>query len=226
MTAKGKLGRFIKLLAPGPGRRHGAGRAEGRGPAALTRRMHGTEAALPPGSTAGATWCPRAARCWTSLAAAGGTCAGSRERGHPVAGVDRDAEALAAAGARWARPCVADIENGPWPLAGPPLRRGGRHQLPVAAAASRASWQPWRRAACCSTKPSPQGNETVGKPSRAGLPAAARANCCAPMPGLRVVAYEDGFLDEPAALRPADRRRARAAGAGRPRRCRRATCSS
>ena len=61
---------------------------------------------------------------------------------------------------------LADIENGPWPFAGRALRARGRHQLPVAAAACRASLAASRRAACCCYETFAAGNETVGKPSR------------------------------------------------------------
>ena len=48
----------------------------------------------------------------------------------------------------------------------PALRRGGRHQLPVARRCCPTSWRRWRPAACCSTKPSPPATKRVGKPSR------------------------------------------------------------
>ena len=105
---------------------------------------------------------------------------------------------------------LADIEAGPWPFAGQHVRRGGRHQLPVAAAAAR------HRAAVAPGgvllyETFAAGNESVGKPSRADFLLQPRriAAACA---GLRVVAYEDGFLAEPerfvqriAAVRPSRR---------------------
>ena len=57
------------------------------------------------------------------------------------------------------------------------------------------------------------GNESVGKPSRPDF-LLRPANCSSAARGLRVVAYEDGFLDSAAALRAAHRRGARAGAAG------------
>ena len=75
MTAKGKLGRFVKLIAPGM--------VESMALAALKDEVEAATDArhrrrLRPGSGAGATWCPPAARCWTWPAAAAATCAGSQ----------------------------------------------------------------------------------------------------------------------------------------------------
>jgi SAM-dependent methyltransferase len=116
------------------------------------------------------------------------------ERGGRVAGVDRDAaavEPLRGLG----EIVVADIESGPWPFEG---RRFDavvvtnylwRPLLPaIVAAVAEGGWLLYETFAA--------GNETVGKPSnpafllRPGelLDAAA---------GLRVVAYEDGFLATP-----------------------------
>jgi SAM-dependent methyltransferase len=78
--------------------------------------MHGSEAPSP--------WVVR----FAALVPAGGTvldlaCGRGRhmrwfaERGHPVTGVDRDADALAQCAAV-GETLLADIENGPWPLAG------------------------------------------------------------------------------------------------------------
>ena len=86
------------------------------------------------------------------------------QRGHPVTGVDRDPQALAAARA-WGEVVEADIEGGPWPLPG---RRFGcvvvTHYL----------WRPLLPAIVDSVAPGgvllyetfAAGNETVGKPSR------------------------------------------------------------
>jgi SAM-dependent methyltransferase len=114
--------------------------------------------------------------------------------GHPVTGVDRDAHALAAARA-WGEVVEADIESGPGP-ARPPLRRRGRHPLPVAPAAAHPRGQ--RRAGgVLLYETFAAGNETVGKPSRPDflLQPGELLQACQ---GLRIVAYEDGFLDAPA----------------------------
>ena len=120
------------------------------------------------------------------------------QRGHPVNGVDRDPQALAAAS--WhldgaGELVVADIENGPWPYAGRTF--GGvivTHYL----------WRALMPALVASVEPGgvliyetfATGNETVGKPSRPDFllqPGELLAACS----GLRIVAYEDGFLDGP-----------------------------
>ncbi len=127
-------------------------------------------------------------------------------RGHPVTGVDRAPEAIAAAQA-WGEAVQADIENGPWPLAGRSF--GGvivTHYL----------WRPLLPVIVAAVAPGgvliyetfAAGNETVGKPSRPDflLQPGELLRACA---GLRIVAYEDGFLEGPprfvqriAAVRP------------------------
>lgn len=153
------------------------------------------------GSLAPSPWVQR----WSPLVRDGGTvldvaCGSGRhvrwfaERGCKVTGVDRDATALAPLAA-FGETVVADIENGPWPLPG---RRFD------AVVVTHYLWRPlfatlrdslaeggaliWETFA--------DGNQSVGKPSnpdfllRPGeLLAAAGA--------LRIVAYEDGFLDAP-----------------------------
>ena len=117
------------------------------------------------------------------------------ERGHTVTGVDRDAQALAAS-TGLGELIEADIENGPWPLPG--RRFGGvvvtnylwRALMPQildnVALGGVLIYETFA-----------VGNETVGKPSRPDFllrPGELLQAC----QGLRVVAYEDGFLDEPA----------------------------
>ena len=157
------------------------------------QQMHGTEAPSP--------WIVR----WSGLVPAGATvldvaCGFGRhlrwfrERGHPVCGVDRAPEAVAAV-APLGDILQADIENGPWPYAG---RAFGavvvtnylwRDRLPdIVAAVAPGGVLLYETFA--------QGNETVGKPSRPDFllrPGELLATCH----GLRVVAYEDGFLDGP-----------------------------
>jgi SAM-dependent methyltransferase len=118
-------------------------------------------------------------------------------RGHPVVGVDRDPEAIALLGdlAGASRVELADIENGPWPFEGQAF--GGvvvTHYL----------WRPLLPTIVGSVAPGgvliyetfAAGNETVGKPSRADflLRPGELLQACA---GLRVVAFEDGFMDAP-----------------------------
>ncbi len=119
-------------------------------------------------------------------------------RGHPVTGVDRDAQALASAA--WhldgaGELVLADIENGPWPFAG---RQFG------AVVVTNYLWRALLPTLVASVAPGgvllyetfATGNETVGKPSRPDFllrPGELLAACA----GLRVVAYEDGFEDPP-----------------------------
>ncbi|MFT3776935.1 MAG: class I SAM-dependent methyltransferase [Ottowia sp.] len=118
-------------------------------------------------------------------------------RGHPVTGVDRDAQALASL-AGLGELIEADIENGPWPLPG---RRFG------AVVVTHYLWRPLLPTLLASVAEGgaliyetfAAGNETVGKPARPDflLRPGELLAACAP-PGWRVVAYEDGFLDAPA----------------------------
>jgi SAM-dependent methyltransferase len=117
-----------------------------------------------------------------------------KDRGHRVCGVDRSPEAIEAV-AGLGEAVLADIEQGPWPFAG---RSFGavvvtnylwRARLPdIVAAVAAGGVLLYETFAA--------GNETVGKPSRPDFllaPGELLAACAA----LRVVAYEDGFLDAP-----------------------------
>lgn len=128
-------------------------------------------------------------------------CGGGRHlrwfqaRGHAVTGIDRDPLAVQAA-AQAGEAIEADIENGPWPLAG---RTFG------AVVVTHYLWRPLLPAIVQCVAPGgvllyetfAQGNETVGRPARPDflLRPGELLGACA---GLRVVAYEDGFLDDPA----------------------------
>lgn len=156
--------------------------------------MHGTEQP--------SAWIRR----WSHLVAPGGAvldlaCGHGRHmrwfrvQGHPVTGVDRDPAAIEAI-AGLGEALQADIENGPWPLDG---RRFD------AVVVTNYLWRPLLPAIVASVAPGgvllyetfAAGNETVGKPSRPDflLQPGELLRACAE---LRVVAYEDGFLDEPA----------------------------
>jgi SAM-dependent methyltransferase len=172
--------------------------------------MHGTEAPSP--------WVAR----WGHLVPAGGAvldvaCGHGRHlrwfqgRGHPVAGVDRSEEAIAAL-AGLGEVVLADIENGPWPFAGRAF---------AGVVVTNYLWRPLLPAIVEGVAPGgvliyetfAAGNETVGKPSRPDFllrPGELLQACAA----LRVVAYEDGFLDHPprfvqriAAIRATDENR-------------------
>lgn len=154
---------------------------------------------------------------WSHLLPAGGhvldvACGSGRHmrwfsgRGHPVIGVDRDAQALASASA-FGQTVLADIEAGPWPFAGQTFDAVvvtnylWRARLPdIVAAVAPGGVLLYETFA--------RGNESVGKPSRPDflLESGELLRACA---DLRVVAYEDGFLAAPerfvqriAAVRP------------------------
>jgi SAM-dependent methyltransferase len=116
------------------------------------------------------------------------------QRGHAVTGVDRAPEAIASA-ARFGRALQADIENGPWPFAG---------QVFGAVLVTNYLWRARLPDIVAAMAPGgvllyetfAAGNESVGKPSRPDflLQPGELLTACA---GLRVVAYEDGFLTDP-----------------------------
>jgi SAM-dependent methyltransferase len=155
--------------------------------------MHGTEEASP--------WVQR----WSHLVPANGSvldvaCGAGRHmrwfaaRGHAVTGVDRSPEAIEAV-KNLGEAVLADIENGPWPFAG---------RIFDAVIVTNYLWRPLLPAIAASVAAGgvliyetfAAGNETVGKPSRPDflLQPGELLRACA---DLRVVAYEDGFLDEP-----------------------------
>lgn len=158
--------------------------------------------ASPHGSEPPSAWVQR----WSHLVAPGGSvldvaCGHGRhlrwfaQRGHPVVGVDRSPEAIAAV-AGLGEVLQADIEAGPWPYAGRSF---------AAVVVTHYLWRPLLPAIVAAVAPGgvllyetfAAGNETVGKPSRPDFllqPGELLAAC----QGLRIVAYEDGFLDAPA----------------------------
>ena len=115
-------------------------------------------------------------------------------RGHVVTALDRDAEAMAALRGI-AEVVVADIERGPWPLPG---RRFD------AVIVTNYLWRPLLPAIVAATGPGgvllyetfAVGNATVGRPANPEfllLP----GELLGAASGLRIVAYEDGFLTDP-----------------------------
>jgi SAM-dependent methyltransferase len=127
-------------------------------------------------------------------------------RGHPVTGVDRAPDAIAAASA-FGDAVLADLENGPWPFAGRQFD---------AVIVTNYLWRTLLPVMASSVAPGgvllyetfAAGNETVGKPSRPDF-LLAPGELLGAFDALRVVAYENGFLDEPqryvqriAAIRP------------------------
>lgn len=143
-------------------------------------------------------------RRWSHLAPAGGSvldvaCGRGRHArwfhalGHRVTALDRSAEALAAIGlpAERFQTVLADIEGGPWPLAGRQFE---------AVVVTNYLWRPLMDTLLSSIAPGgvliyetfAAGNETVGKPSRPDflLQPGELLQLCQ---SLRTVAYEDGF---------------------------------
>ena len=160
----------------------------------------------PHGSEAPSSWGQR----WSHLVAPGGVvldvaCGYGRhaswfyERNHPVALVDRAQSAIdSIASIIPAEACeavVADIEHGPWPFAG---RRF------AAVVVTNYLWRPLFPTLIASLQPGAvliyetftQGNETVGKPSRADF-LLRTGELLAVCQALRVVAFEDGFQQAP-----------------------------
>lgn len=142
---------------------------------------------------------------WTHLIAPGGTvldvaCGGGRhmrhlaQRGHRVTGIDRDAVALASAQSH-GTVIAADIEHGPWPLAG---------QTFDAVVVTNYLWRPLWPQILSSVKPGgvliyetfAHGQARVGRPSRPEflLQPGELLRVCADW---HTVAYENGVLSEP-----------------------------
>jgi len=172
-------------------------------------------------------------RRWAPLIAPGGTvldvaCGSGRHlrwlaaQGFAVTGVDRDAAALAPLEAL-GETIVADIEAGPWPLAG---RRFDavvvtnylwRALLPVLR-------QSLAEGGVLVCETFAHGQQTIGRPSRADF-LLQPGELLAAAQGLRIVAFEDGYLDGPprfvqrivAVTLPAVSADAAAAAAGTPR---------
>jgi SAM-dependent methyltransferase len=157
-------------------------------------------------------------RRWTHLVPPGApvldvACGGGRhlrwfhDRGHPVTGIDRAPEARSAA-REFGEAIDADLENGSaWPLPG---RQFG------AVVVTNYLWRPIFPALQDSVAPGgvllyetfALGNETVGRPARPEF-LLAPGELLRLVDRLRVVAYEDGFLEQPlryvqriAAVRP------------------------
>ncbi len=142
---------------------------------------------------------------WTHLIRPGGSvldvaCGSGRHvrwlagRGFVPTALDRDAEALDPLRGI-AEVVVADIEGGPWPLAG---RRFD------AVVVTNYLWRPlWPRlreslaeGGVLLYETFAEGNETVGRPARADF-LLRHGELLHLADGLRIVAYEDGFADAP-----------------------------
>jgi SAM-dependent methyltransferase len=153
------------------------------------------------GGLAPSPWVQR----WAHLVPVGGSvldvaCGSGRhvrffaDRGCRVTGVDRDAQALASL-AGLAETVVSDIENGPWPFSGRQFD---------AVIVTHYLWRPLLPAIIDAVAPDgvliyetfAAGNESVGKPSNPHF-LLQPGELLRAADGLRVLAYEDGFLPEP-----------------------------
>jgi SAM-dependent methyltransferase len=164
--------------------------------------MHGSEAISP--------WVER----WAHLVPAGGAvldvaCGLGRHAlhfsrlNHPVAIIDKAQTAIDSVASQLppsAQCITADIENGPWPLAD----NLGKPQQFAGVVVTNYLWRALLPTLVASLAPNgvliyetfAAGNETVGKPSRPDFllqPGELLAACT----GLRVVAYENGFVANP-----------------------------
>ena len=155
----------------------------------------------PHGSLTPSPWVKR----WSPLVHAGASvldvaCGSGRhlrwfaQRGCRVTGVDRDAAALAPL-REIGEVLVADIENGPWPWPGRAFD---------AVLVTNYLWRPLLPTIVASVAPGGVlvyetfsiGNESVGKPSNPAF-LLTPGELLQATRGLRVVAYEDGFLASP-----------------------------
>ncbi len=115
--------------------------------------------------------------------------------GHHCIGVDRSAEALAEA-ASFGQTLAADLEGGPWPFSG---------QTFDLVVVTNYLWRPLMPRILVSLAPQglliyetfALGHEKIGKPSRPDflLKPGELLRCFEP---LRVIAYEDGYCEQPA----------------------------
>lgn len=120
------------------------------------------------------------------------------KQGCHVTGIDRDRASLNSASA-FGTTVLADIENGPWPL----MNNALPQQFDVVVVTDYL-WRPIFQRVLDSVVPGglllyetfAQGNETVGKPSRPDF-LLATGELLQRCQGMHVVAYEDGFLEQP-----------------------------
>lgn len=123
-------------------------------------------------------------------------------RGHAVTGVDRSPEAMDAV-RHWGEAVLADIENAPWPLMQGP--HGTTPRTFDAVVVTNYLWRPLLPTIAQSVAPGgvliyetfAAGNETVGKPSRTDF-LLQPGELLRAFDTLRVVAFEEGFIDPPA----------------------------
>ncbi len=122
--------------------------------------------------------------------------------GHAVTGVDRSPEAIAVA-AHFGTAMLADVEGGPWTLTDE--SRGGQPVQFDAVVVANYLWRPLFPVILQSLAPGgvliyetfSAGNESVGKPSRPDF-LLRNGELLSAFSALRVVAYENGFIENPA----------------------------
>lgn len=120
------------------------------------------------------------------------------EKGHTVTGVDCSAEAIDAV-AGFGEAVLADIENDPWPL-----MNGGEVRQFSAVVVTNYLWRSLFPMIIQSVAPGgfliyetfAQGNETVGKPSNPDF-LLRSAELLQAFAGMRIIGFEDGFLENP-----------------------------
>ena len=173
---------------------------------------------VPHGSGEASGWVQR----WSHLVPVRGTvldiaCGHGRHmvwfarRGHAVTGVDRSPEAIEAV-RHLGEAVLADIENAPWPLIENPEGPQGTQGTPVttprtfdAVVVTNYLWRPLLPTIAQSVAQGGMliyetfaaGNETVGKPSRPDF-LLQPGELLRAFDTLRVVAYEEGFIEQPA----------------------------
>jgi SAM-dependent methyltransferase len=158
------------------------------------------------GTTEASVWVRR----WSHLVPVHGTvldvaCGHGRHmkwfsgRGYTTTGVDRSSEAIDAA-RQLGEAILADIENAPWPL-----MQGDQPRTFDAVVVTNYLWRPLLHTIAQSVAPGgvliyetfAAGNETVGKPSRPDF-LLQPGELLRAFDTLRIVAFEEGFLDPPA----------------------------
>ncbi|MEO8857867.1 MAG: class I SAM-dependent methyltransferase [Burkholderiaceae bacterium] len=197
----GSSGNGRKTHNAAHGQAHGSGQEQGQG-----QISHETGHGLEPVSD----WVQR----WSHLVSEHGSvldlaCGRGRHlrwfaaRGHPVTGVDRSAQALKAlsdlCGDSRVELVEADIENGPWPL----MHEGQPRQFDAVVVCNYL-WRPLFPIILQSLsmhgvllyETFAAGNASVGRPSRPDF-LLKTGELLQVSASLRVVAYEDGFCEQP-----------------------------
>lgn len=121
------------------------------------------------------------------------------DKGHPVTGIDRSPESIEAASG-FGHAVLADIENSPWPL-----MNGQSVQEFAAVVVTNYLWRPLFPVIMQSVAPGglliyetfARGHEVFGKPSRPDF-LLEPAELLSRFGAMRIIAFEEGFLEHPA----------------------------